>query len=216
MPGYGDSDPVSGDPRDPDRQHRLLDLLENTLGQLLGRQTPIDLAGFSFGSVVAGQLVRSRGAIRRLALLGCGGRAAPRQMPIDLKNWQVADRGLMWSALRHNLNAMMLYAPQSVDALAMVVHEIGCGATRYRSKDLALTLSLAESIEEYGGPTLLVWGEHDATTYPARAAEGLAQGRTERQTTIVSAAGHWVQFERAAEVSDLLLHWFETRPCELP
>lgn len=52
LPGFGESDSLEGSPHAPDRMERLLEALADTLGTLVGREAPVDLAGFSFGGLV--------------------------------------------------------------------------------------------------------------------------------------------------------------------
>jgi pimeloyl-ACP methyl ester carboxylesterase len=75
LPGYGDSDSLPPDGGFPG----LVDALVASFDKLLGAGTAFDLAGFSFGGVVAGQLALQRGGVRRLALLGAVGHGRRRR-----------------------------------------------------------------------------------------------------------------------------------------
>src|SRR5713101_3188730 len=73
MPGYGDSDA----PREPHTADGLADLVASGVDALLPPTSPpLDLAGFSFGGIIAG-LVAARLTlrVRTLVLLGTGGLA---------------------------------------------------------------------------------------------------------------------------------------------
>jgi pimeloyl-ACP methyl ester carboxylesterase len=86
MPGYGDSDepaPGGGLPS-------LVDPLVATLDQLVGAQSPVDLAGFSFGGLVASHMACLRPQIRRLALLGPAGHGGRRRPRGELQPWKAA------------------------------------------------------------------------------------------------------------------------------
>lgn len=108
MPGYGDSDGLPGDHRDPRVQ-----ALEDSLAGLLGADTAIDLAGFSFGGLVAGHLCAHRGAVNRLALLGTASHGAMKRERFDMVDWRGLPEPEMMAALRHNLGAFMLHAPRA-------------------------------------------------------------------------------------------------------
>lgn len=212
LPGFGDSEPLPGEPHDPTRQQRLVEALRSSLDQLVDAGTLIDLAGFSFGGLVAGQLAVLRGGVRRLALLGTGGHGSARRDVQAMVNWRLPDRADMLAALRHNLGAMMLHAPESIDALALAVHEHSSRATHYRSKMFSRSAALTEALDRFEQPLLMVWGEHDVTAFPERVAEALAGRHEERQWCIVPDAGHWVQYERHQEINQILARWFEPTP----
>lgn len=121
MPGYGDSG-ISVD----DSMAGLVQGLQQSLEQLLGRDADVDLVGFSFGGLVASHLAAVRGGVKRLVLLGAvrhGGMQRPRA---ELRNWREAalrgDESALDEAMHHNLLAQMLQNSQSVDATAMYLH----------------------------------------------------------------------------------------------
>jgi pimeloyl-ACP methyl ester carboxylesterase len=60
-------------------------------------------------------------------------------------------------------------------------------------------------------PTQLIWGDQDPALGPgpARLTERYVAG--EYRLEVLSGAGHWLQFERPAEVSRLLLEWITGR-----
>ncbi len=206
MPGYGDSDT----PAEP-TMASLVDLLHATLNQLLGTATPIRLAGFSFGGLVAATLAGQRPYIDRMALLGPGGHGGPRRPAGELVSWKTAkesgDAEALAQVMRHNLGVHMLHEPQSIDAEAVRIHTAACLNTRFYSKGISHAGGLAAALKQYQGPLLLAWGEHDVTAVPEQAARTLSEGRGDCETHIVPRVGHWVQFEGAGMVNGLLLGW---------
>lgn len=206
MPGYGDSDT----PAEPTLAS-LVGLLHASLDQLLGAATPIRLVGFSFGGLVAATLASQRPHIQRMALLGPGGHGGPRRPAGELVSWRAAKESGETEALaqvmRHNLGLHMLHAPASIDAQALQIHTKACLATRFYSKAISHAGGLAAALVHYPGPLLLAWGEHDVTAVPLQAARVLSEARANCQTHIVPGAGHWVQYEQAALVNQLLLDW---------
>lgn len=209
MPGFNDSDtppqPVAGQaPLEP-----ALDALVGSLAGLIGAQTPIDLAGFSFGGLVASKFALRRGHVRRLALLGSAGHGTKRRMAVQMINWREAkDRLEERSALLHNLRALMLHDPAAIDALAFAIHDLSCHGTRFRSKEISMAGGLQAAIDAFPGPLLLVWGEHDVTADAQPLVTQLAAGHAQREGVVIDGAGHWVQYECPAEVNALLLRFF--------
>lgn len=212
LPGFGESDALPGPVHAPDRLDRLVEASIGTLDQLVGHDRPVSLAGFSFGGLVAACLAARRAHIVRLALLGPAGHGGTRRPGLALRDWRTDDAAAMRDALRHNLQAHMLHDAGAVDELAMAIHERACKATRFRSKAISRQALLDEALAAYGGPTLLLWGEHDVTALPVAIAQQLAGNEEQRDWCVLPGAGHWVQFERAAEVNALLERWFAGAP----
>lgn len=207
MPGFGESDSLVGAPHAKDRMSRLVNALHATLDTLVGAATAFDIVGFSFGGLVAAQLA-SRVSLRRLALLGPVGHGGTRRLNTELLDWRVPDPSARLAALRQNLSALMLHDPATVDPMAMTVYEVQCLATRFRSKSISRAGELQTALGRFEGPLLLVWGEHDPTAVPQEMAPRLAAGRISCTCHIVGGAGHWVQYERDAEITALLASWF--------
>ncbi|HYG42119.1 MAG TPA: alpha/beta fold hydrolase [Bordetella sp.] len=211
MPGYLGSADVAA-PLGADDLQPLLDALQATLDQAVGHDAVIDLAGFSFGGLVASRLAAQRGRVRRLALLGSGGHGTPRPRALDMRQWRQAESPEQRrDMLRHNLNQLMLYRHEP-DELALDVHEISCVATRFRSRTASQGDGMVQALRRYGGPVLLIWGEHDVTAAARQVAPAIAADGPGRQWRIVPQAGHWVQYEGAPMVNELLACWFDGQP----
>jgi pimeloyl-ACP methyl ester carboxylesterase len=208
LPGYGESDP----PVEASLAS-LVDATTVTLDALVGSETPIALAGFSFGGLVAANVAARRASVQQLALLGPGGHGGPRRPRGELRSWREAadrqDEVALTDVMRHNLLMHMLHDEEAVDALALRIHTDACRRTRFRSKEISRASSLAHSLDHHRGPLLLAWGEHDVTAVPEQAAIVLSSGRDGCRTQVVPGAGHWVQFERADQVNSLLLAWLD-------
>lgn len=210
MPGYGDSDRLDAPSRAPDAMERLVDALASSLASLPGVVAPVDLAGFSFGGFVAARLA-ARGLARRLALVGPAGHGSLRRQAIDLIEWRSRRGAELRAALRHNLATLMLHDPAQIDELALTVYELQVRAARFHSKSISQTGGLPAALAAFAGPVLLLWGEHDITAVPHELAPRQAAARHDATWCIVAGAGHWVQYERADEVSRLLAQWFDAR-----
>ena len=203
LPGCGDSDTLPA----PATLERLVAALRYCIAALIGAQREIDVAAFSFGSLLSSNLAVARGHVRRLALFGATGHGFPRA-PLGLRNWRTLPPHAQAEAHRHNVATLMLHDPASIDALALAVHRGASERTRLRSKQLSHTSVTRQALDRLSTPMLLVWGEHDPTALPAEVAPALAAGHANRQWLIVPGAGHWVQYERAAEINPLLQRWF--------
>ena len=209
LPGYGESDAPPADTLDA-----LVDTTCATLDGVVGVGRPIDLAGFSFGGLVAAHIAGRRGNVARLALLGPAGHGRTRRPRSALRNRRrTADAGdttALAEAMRHNLAAHMLYDPAAIDALALRVHTEACLRTRFQSKRVGLAGGLWHALEWQHAQLLVTWGEHDVTTTPVDAVGLLAQRQPACNTHVVPNAGHWVQYERSDAINRLLLGWLDT------
>lgn len=205
LPGYGESDALPPGHGFDD----LVDTVAASIDTLLGAGAPFDLAGFSFGGVIAGRVALQRPGVRRLALLGAVGHGKRRRPTTAMVGWQDAeDEQSMLASLRHNLNALMLHGP--VDPLALEIHRYSCIRTRYQSKKTSLSPILTETLERLEMPVLMLWGEHDPTGDPDEVGPLWQGQRSGRAHGIVRGAGHWVQYEAADETNARLLDWFSS------
>lgn len=208
MPGYLESGALpAGLPRS-ERFAALVSALTDSWHCVDETGNAIDLAGFSFGGLVAAAWTVRHAAVRRLALFGASGHGTPRRPVAPLKNWKSApDEKRRRKYLLHNLRAHLLHDPAAADAIAEEVHERACLRTRFRSSDISQSDELVRLLGKIDRPMLLVWGEHDVTAHPRIVADRLSEGRPERLGRVIAGAGHWVQYERADEVNALLLDW---------
>ncbi|GGX30070.1 alpha/beta hydrolase [Pigmentiphaga litoralis] len=206
LPGYGASGPMTASPDDLDH---LVRVTIASLDQLIGESTPLHLAGFSFGGLVASHIAAQRGQVRKLALLGSAGHGTPRRQTLAMVNWRRStDEAAMLDDLRHNLQALMIHDPAQIDALALTVHRDACVNTHFRSKKLSQSASVPAVLAPLTVPMRCVWGEFDATAQADLAGPVLQDGRSERAWDAMPGAGHWLMFERPDAVNSLMLAWF--------
>lgn len=204
LPGYGDSDSPDGSDLDA-----LVNATQQSLDALVGGETPVRLVGFSFGGLVAATLAAQRPGVSQLALLGSAGHGGIRRPRGELQAWQHLPAGsAQWQdAMHHNLQMHMLHAPASIDELALQVHGQSCLAARFHSKRISRSGGLQQALVAYGGPALLMWGEHDVTADPGTAGPMLTRQWPNREFVLVQDAGHWVQYEQADQVNALVHAW---------
>ena len=204
LPGYGDS----STPQFEDFTS-LIDVTLGSMDQLFGSALAINLCGFSFGGLVAANLAARRPAVKKLALLGPGGHGGPRRPRGKLQNWKIAESDAkVIEAMRHNLWVHMLYADEQIDPLAVGIHTDSCVKTRYRSRGHSFKGDLNQALDLYQGEILFAWGEHDVTATPEVLIQTLVQTRPAREHLIVRDAGHWVQYEAAEAINQVLIEWF--------
>ncbi|WP_295524044.1 alpha/beta fold hydrolase [uncultured Pseudacidovorax sp.] len=206
MPGYGDSDAV-----DEGGLDTLLARLMAGIAQLPGvPERGVDLAGFSFGGLVAAHLAaRATEApesnemalqVHHLLLLGPAGHGGARRPRGALQDWHAAaqaqDTAALAAIMRHNLLMHMLHDDAAIDDEALALHTRACQATRFRSKRLSRAGGLQALVAAHAGPAAAVWGMHDVTVDPAEAAALVGC-----PAQIIPGAGHWVQYEAATQVN---------------
>jgi pimeloyl-ACP methyl ester carboxylesterase len=102
----------------------------------------------------------------------------------------------------------MLHERSALDTLALVIHREASERARLRSKKISHTDHLRRALDQLQIRVLMVWGEHDPTAQPATTAQILTQGHPNRRSVLIAGAGHWVQYERPAEINTLLIDWF--------
>lgn len=206
MPGFGDSALPPGC-LDADQ---LPPWLELGLQALLGPQ-PVDVAGFSFGGLVAGYLATAHPRrVASLMLVGAPALSDERLAPLPLRIWSTAPPGERRDAIhRHNLRTLMLAHDGSIDTLAVAVHAANIERDRMRRRRLMLTDALRRLLPGITCPLAGIWGEHDVL-YRGRpglvgAVLPLAPGH--RGLTWVPGAGHWVAYEDPAAFDAALAAW---------
>ncbi|MBU6272714.1 MAG: alpha/beta fold hydrolase [Betaproteobacteria bacterium] len=209
MPGYGDS----AEPVEPAAMGSLVEGMAQSIEALLGADQPFDLAGFSFGGLVAAHLAAGRLAVRRLILLGPAGHAGARRPKGEMLAWRRAladpDPQALTAVMRHNLAMQMLHQPEAIDPLALAVHTRACLATRFRSREISRGGGLPQLLAQCRAPLRLLWGEHDVTCDPVRLSESLGAQASDRQARVLPGVGHWVQYEAAEAVNRQLRAWLD-------
>lgn len=205
LPGFGDS----ATPQEPHAIESIVNPLREGLAELDLLSKPLPVAGFSFGTTIAGALARDLGPeADRLVIVSAGQIKARRQKIAPFKPWRkAASDEERRAAHRTNLEIMMLGNPASADDLA--VHLQGWNAARRRITTEPLTEHhpLREILFSLQCPVHGIWGARDATIGPYmqdRADLMAALGHGSR-VAIIEDAGHWVQYEKPEAFNDALL-----------
>lgn len=204
LPGFGDSAaPLHGADADAAPEP-----VEQGLQILLGARA-CDLAGFSFGGMVAGFMAAKFPArAARLVLVGAPGMGIAPEKAIRLNAWRHLPEQAQRDAIhRNNLAALMLYRRDAITELALRLHAANVVRDRMKGRSLSRTDVLRRSLGEARCPVYAIYGSEDALYHGKMAAleASLRQAQTFKALTLIEAAGHWVQFERADAFNEALL-----------
>lgn len=205
MPGFGDSH-LPGDCSDtqdlPPYLHQGL--------QLLAPQGPVRMVGFSFGGMTAALWLKDHPHdAQQLVLVGAPGMGIKVPERVPLKGWRHLLLAEQRDAIhRHNLLALMLQHPESLDDLALDLHRANVERDRMPRRRLSGTPIVAETLPHLTMPVSAIYGANDAM-YTGRISEvqALMESLTPhwRGWHTVPNAGHWVQYEAAQAFTPLLL-----------
>lgn len=208
LPGFGDSGALPEAASDAAALDRMADCLMDGLMQLPGSGSPCHVAAFSFGALLATRLACRIPGLQTLTLLGSAGHRSPRRHTAPLLKWQKLPGSHQRDALRQNMVPFMLHTPESVDALALECYVNACRSTRFRSKDMSLSHDIGPALAQTPCAVRLIWGEADVTATPYEAVQRLSAIHHDCQWSVISNAGHWVQYEQYEVVNGLLLSWW--------
>lgn len=208
LPGFGDSDLPSG----VDTAEALADIACEGLDLLVDPPTPIRLAGFSFGGIVAG-LVAARLGPRVTTLVLCGPnglglpsvpRPALERIPPDIS--LAEEREIQ----RRNLGRLMLADPAKADELAVDVHMENLRRVRFRVGDIPESDVLRRALPQIRARLVGIWGSEDAFVGPhlEERRRVLSACHPDLDWRVIEGAGHWAIFEAADRVNPILLEVF--------
>jgi pimeloyl-ACP methyl ester carboxylesterase len=118
---------------------------------------------------------------------------------IPLKGWRhLPTSEQQHEVHRHNLMALMLQQPQSLDALALALHAANVARDRMPRRRMSSTDIVAKTLPQLQVPVSAMYGEHDALYQGRLPALQAAMQRASAhwgQWHTVGGAGHWVQYE---------------------
>jgi pimeloyl-ACP methyl ester carboxylesterase len=209
LPGLGESHM----PPPVDNPAPVAAIVRAGLTEVLGEGTRYDLAGFSFGALLAGHVAAQAGEeLRSVTLIGAGalGLSRPRTDLMKVRDKQGEARV---AAHRHNLRALMVADEGCIDELALVIQEYNTVHGRFRSRGFAHSASLKDAIGAAQAPVALIYGERDAIAWPEteKRFAALKEVQPEAWTGLIPGAGHWVAWEAAATLNVMLLEMLKTR-----
>ena len=204
LPGFGDSDL----PSEPHTADVLADLVTSGLEAVMQPSMEFDMAGFSFGGIIAGLVAARMGdRVRTLVLFGPGGMGvagAPRQPLLKIRPEMVpAD---IEQIHRRNLHTLMIADPLKIDELAIFLHKENLRRARFKSGNIpdsdlllrALPAIRARIAGIYGGCDAIAGSRMDDYRLV------LASVRRDLDFRVIAGVGHWVIYEAADEANALL------------
>lgn len=205
MPGFGES----ATPAEPHTAEALAEAMCAGIAEVVPAPELLDVAGFSFGGIVAGLVAARVGArVRTLALLGPNGMALPREpLPVLRRPGAAMTPAEVVEVHRDNLAALMIADPARVDDLAVHVQLDNVRRTRFRVGDIPDSDVLLRALPGVTTRLVGVWGERDPYAAPyldARRAT-LARFTRDLDFRVLDGVGHWTAYEAADRVNAILL-----------
>ena len=192
LPGFGDS-------ASPGKQTSADGIAEPLAAGLAGMDlTGVDILGFSFGGIIGGHVAAQvRERIRRLVIIDTGGLGTP-VCSIDQKPVRRDIEDM--AAHRHNLAAMMLHEPASIDALAVHIQAVNVPLGRIDVRPMVLPDGMIVALRRSNVSVDAIWGEWDRPhPDPEGQFAALRRERPQARGMVVSGAGHWCIYENSAE-----------------
>jgi len=194
LPGLGES----ATPPEPHTAEGLAAIIVDGLELVLPRDTPLHIAGFSFGGVLGGHVAARLGErLHALTIVGSNGLGLVRQ-PTALQRVPAAAPAEEALAIhRHNLGALMIADPANIDELAVYIQSQNAPRGRVRSRRFSRADTLARALPLVKARLDGIWGERDATAYPHldERARTLRSFQPDARFEVIEGAGHWVQYE---------------------
>jgi 2-hydroxy-6-oxonona-2,4-dienedioate hydrolase len=206
LPGCGDS----ADPPKPYDAASLVTVISNGLDIILPEDSPFDLISFSFGGVLSGLLAHSQARrINSLTLIGSPilglTSTGPANELVEVPQELSIDEAT--PLYRHNLQKLMVHNPEAIDDLAITIQMNNMKKARLRSRGIARTSVLADSLRKLPCLLTCIFGDKDTTLSPTLSGirNYLDEIHLGAHFHVIPDAGHWVQFEAWEQVNKLLL-----------
>ncbi len=204
MPGFGASDLLPA----THTAEALTALVAEGVSEIVASPQEFDLAGFSFGGIIAGLVAARLGArVRTLAMFGPGGLGLPRPaMPplVPVQRDMVADA--QYLAHLDNLRTLMIGDPAKADALAVSIQVENLRLARFRSGSIPESDVLLRALPAIRARIVTVWGERDAFAGGDLEARRrlLAPFQSASDFRVIADAGHWTPYETPETVNAIL------------
>lgn len=207
LPGLGSSD----DMPEPQTVRHFAELVLASWYQLSSEAAQFELAGFSFGAMVAGRVAALSGArCSRCTLIGASGFGVlHHQVPLLQPLGSAASPASAREIHRENLARLMLHRAESIDDLAVYIHGDNLARHRFRSRAIAGSDDLARMLPTITAPLVGLWGESDATAGSAALIEARRElfqaAQPNAEFYVLPSVGHWAMYEAPERVNDIIL-----------
>ena len=205
LPGCGDSASL---PRPYDAED-LARIVSAGIDSAVPENKPFDLVTFSFGGVISGLIAHKQvRRIRSLTLIGSPVLGLTGTGPANDLTVVRPDLPVQEAAPLHRLNLqkLMVCDPDAADDLALTIQLENMSKARLRSRGIARSMVLAESLRNLPCQLNCIFGDADVTLDP-----DLASVRAYVEDVNPNVAfhvlpdiGHWAQYEAADAVNELL------------
>jgi pimeloyl-ACP methyl ester carboxylesterase len=174
------------------------------LEAILGPSPRLDIAAFSFGTIVAGQIIGNAAVeVRKLVLVGPAALGVSK-LARNLVKVRHLDGKERWDANFRNLAILMFADPAAIDETAVAIQDWNSRHARIDSRSFARATSLKEALIAWNRPFAWISGEKDATSQPPLVGPVLRAIRPDLDARILGGIGHWCQYEGAEEFNRVL------------
>jgi 2-hydroxy-6-oxonona-2,4-dienedioate hydrolase len=208
LPGFGDSELRC----ELTSAEDITDVMSRALEELVPRPTSFDVAGFSFGGIIAGLLAaQARTRVHDLVLIGAGGMGMDVTRPGDLRRPPRDGSPEALAAVeRHNVAQLFIAEPDHVDELAVQVYRENVRRSRFRTGAIPSSGALAEELGNLAARLTVVYGERDAFALGQLEARRrvVLEAQPSAAFHVIQGAGHWVNYEAAEDINRLLVQVF--------
>lgn len=194
LPGFGDSDL-------PDGAQDVNDLIEPVAHGLhqLFEKTPIEVAGFSFGGMLAGLMAaQDQHRFKTVLMLGTPGLGLFDGPPPHIRGFNPDMTPAQRAEVhRHNLTSFMLKHDDSVTEETLEIQAHNVSRDRLKRRRLARTDVVVKAQHQWQCPVHFAFGDADRL-YPGRLQQipGLFEQGRLSSFTLIEDAGHWVMYEK--------------------
>ncbi len=201
LPGLGES----ASPGEDASPGAIAAIVRDGLRIVLPDET-YDIAGFSFGGMIAGTVAAlDPDRARTLTIVGPGGLGG---FPSSVTLEKVITLGgeARRAAHRVNLGRLMFADASRIDDLALAIQEWNTRHGRTKSRPMSRTASLQTALAKTKMPFNAIYGEFDAPAWPhldEREAK-IRAARPDVDFRVIAGAGHWVQYEAADTFNAML------------
>lgn len=205
LPGFGASAGIA-----PDISvEAYIHMVAEAIAEMCSGDAPLDIVGFSFGgAVAAGAAAQLHERLRRLSLLTPSGFDRPTGRTVTRprrKDFASSDEGRR-AFHREMLRVIMFADERSIDEEAIDIQAKNAARSRFDGSHISWSGRLPDCLRQIERPIQMIYGERDPMPFPS-AQERVAACRAVRpsiRVDWVEGAGHWVQYERAQKVNELL------------
>lgn len=210
MPGFGDSDLPAGD----DLLEAIPRALIHGLRAMLEKAARLDIVGFSFGSVMAGEVAAGLDAADEPLAGGSLVLVAPAGLGVKVADFTSLARpraGMTPAEItavhRHNMAVILFKDPAKIDDSAVLLQMANTARAREQGRPYSRSDALMRAAQRIRARRVLaVWGDGDAYANRSPADYEAAVGRLRPDIRLhrIAAAGHWVQYEAAEAFNSFL------------